>query len=83
MKIYRCDVCGTDFDPENGMIGGYYQNQRKVRYSSPGGRIEDLKAVRTIKLYKRVEKTERITEPHDVEAELDACRSCVMKFERP
>lgn len=82
MKFYKCDVCGEVFDPEDGMIKGWYEGGRKIRWSNPGGSVEELKVRKTLKIYREVPAGDGKA-AHETEVPMDACRSCVVKFERP
>jgi hypothetical protein len=82
MKIYKCDMCKNEFDPDSGMIKGRYTSNRKVRWKNPGGFTKELKVVRTLKIYRNIPTTKMLP-GHEVAMALDVCKACVGKFERP
>ena len=82
MKIYKCDMCGDEFDPDEGMIKGWYTSNRKMRWENPGGSVKELLIEKTMKVYRNIPPTTMLP-GNKAEVELDICRACVMKFERP
>ena len=82
MKFYKCDACGDTFDPEDGMMDGWYTHERRIKWANPDGTKDVIKVKKTMKLYRDIAPAGNLV-GHEKEVKLDLCRSCVMKFERP
>lgn len=82
MKKYLCDLCGNEFAPEDGMTKGWWTGSRLAKWQNPGGDLYEIKINKTMKITRDVPATDGIP-AHEIEMEMDLCRSCIIKFERP
>jgi hypothetical protein len=82
MRYYKCDGCGHEFDPADGMVDSWYIGSRLVQWTNPDRSVERLRVEKTMKVYRHVEWSDH-SKAHDKEIKIDLCRSCVMKFEKP
>lgn len=82
MKIYKCDLCGDNFEPDEGMTKGYWTGKRKAKWQNPDGTIYEIKINKTMQITREIPATTQLA-AHEVNMDMDMCRPCVAKFERP
>ena len=82
MKYYKCDLCSNDFDEDDGMTQGQSVFSRKARWQNPDGTVKEIIIEKTMRVLIETPSDKQLT-PHKSKMNIDLCRSCVMKFERP
>ena len=87
MKFYRCDICGEEFDGNNGMLNGFYSKEMgDVRFAVspeyPGfnKRQEIFKLRKTLKIY-QLDTTHRAGADREYDVHKDVCPNCIKKLE--
>lgn len=77
MKKFLCDACGREFAPEEGMLEGWYEHKRKIKWMNPDSSTDTFMVRKTISVFKDMgEGSESVVK-------LDVCRGCIKNFEKP